>query len=141
MTSTPSTALPVLRIGLFLFMMVWSVEKIIRPEAYQGIYGFFYGLEVGVGAVYAAGAVQLVILAAFVLGLFKTYSYGLVLLMNLATLLVSYRQILAPYDGEVNHLFAASVPVLAGCVVLFMLRDHDTKLVVNLGRSPQRAAA
>lgn len=49
--------------------------------------------------------------------------------MNLISLLVSYRQILDPYDGA-NQLFVASIPVAAASLVLFLLRDRDTWLTV-----------
>ncbi len=49
----------------------------------------------------------------FVAGKFKFASYGLVMLMNVITLLVSYSKILAPYEGSTNHLFVASIVVAA----------------------------
>jgi len=129
MTASPERALPVLRIGMFLFMLVWTLEKLIEPAAYQGIFLNFYGLDLGVTPVYALGILQLAVLMAFVSGAFKTASYGLVLAMNLISLLVSYRQILDPYDGA-NQLFVASIPVAAASLVLFLLRDRDTWLTV-----------
>ena len=134
MTASPERVLPVLRIGMFLFMLVWTLEKLIEPQAYQGIFLNFYGLDLGVAPVYAIGAVQLLVLLAFVSGTFKTATYGLVLAMNVISLLVSYRQILDPYDG-VNQLFVASIPIAAASLVLFLLREHDTWLTFTR-RSP-----
>ncbi len=134
MTASPERALPVLRIGMFVFMLVWTLKKLIEPEAYQGIFLSFYGLDLGAAPIYAIGAVQLLVLLAFVSGAFKTVSYGLVLIMNVISLLVSYQQILDPYNGP-NQLFAASIPVAAASLVLFLLRDRDTWLTVGM-RSP-----
>ncbi len=112
-------------------MMVWTVEKFVRPEAFQSIFGSFYGFNAGHALIYLIGAAQLAILVLFVLGKFKTVSYGLVMLMNVMTLLVSYRQILAPYEGSTNHLFAASIVVAAGSIALFLARNDDRFLVVS----------
>jgi len=117
---------------MFLFMMVWAVEKLVRPESYQAIFGNFYGLkDLGFSVIYFIGAVQIAILVTFVMGKFKTISYGFVLLMNLITSLVSYQQILSPYSGKTNHLFAATIVVLATSIFLFLLRDRDTALTAG----------
>jgi len=137
MTSSTQKGLATLRIGLFLFMMVWTVEKFVRPEAFQSIFGSFYGFDAGHALIYLIGAVQLAVLLLFVSGKFKTVSYGLVMLMNVMTLLVSYRQILTPYEGSTNHLFAASIVVAAGSIALFLSRHDDRFLAV----SDEQAAA
>lgn len=130
MTSSTRKGLAILRIGLFLFMMVWALEKFIRPEAFQSIFGSFYGFDAGHTLIFLIGAVQVAILLLFVSGTFKTASYGLVMLMNVMTLLVSYRQILAPYEGSTNHLFAASIVVAAASIALFLSRSDDDFLVL-----------
>ncbi|MGQ7845772.1 hypothetical protein ACUNV4_14915 [Granulosicoccus sp. 3-233] len=133
MTSSSRIGLATLRIGLFLFMMVWALEKFIRPEAYQSIFGSFYGFDAGQSLIFLIGAVQTAILLLFVAGKFKTVTYGLVMLMNVVTLLVSYRQILAPYEGSTNHLFAASIVVAAASIALFLSRSEDSVLVLGSG--------
>lgn len=130
MSASSRTTLLLLRVGLFLFMMIWAVEKFVRPEAFQNIFGSFYGFDAGNAVIYAFGAVQVVILLLFVAGACKTISYALVMAMNLITLLVSYRQLLAPFEGG-NHLFAASIVVAAASVGLFLARQEDTLLVID----------
>lgn len=130
MTLSTRTALLLLRIGLFLFMMIWAVEKFVRPEAFQNIFGNFYGIDAGNGLIYAFGAVQVLILLLFVCGSFKAVSYGLVMAMNLITLMVSYRQILSPFEGG-NHLFAASIVVAAASIALFLARTDDELLTLG----------
>ena len=138
MISTTEKALPILRIGMFLFMMVWAVEKLVRPEAYQAIFGSFYGQQnMAVSIIYLIGAVQIAILIAFVLGKFKAVTYGLVLAMNLVTTLVSYQQILAPYAGKTNHLFAASIVVLAASLFLFLVRNQDIAMTLGASNETQ----
>jgi hypothetical protein len=53
------------------------------------------------------------------------------MLMNVATLLVSYRQILAPYEGSTNHLFAASIVVATASIALFLSRADDNFLAID----------
>lgn len=130
MTSSTQKGLATLRIGMFLFMAVWALEKFVRPEAYQSIFGSFYGFDAGHSLIYLIGAVQMAVLLLFVMGKFKTASYGLVMLMNVVTLLVSYRQILAPWEGSTNHLFVASIVVATASIALFLSRADDVFLVV-----------
>ena len=132
-TAGVAATLPLLRLSIAVFMLVWSVEKLVKPEGYVKIFQYFYGLSFDIGTVYAIGIVQTAIVIAFAIGLFRTTTYGLMVLMNAITLVVSLPQILDPYGGQTNHLFAASVPVLAACVVLFLLREQDNKLILRFG--------
>lgn len=131
MSSSTQKSLAVLRIGLFLFMMVWALEKIVRPETFKSIFGSFYGFDAGYAVIYLIGAVQIAVLLLFVAGKFKTYTYGLVMAMNVVTLLVSYRQVLNPYEGGTNHLFAASIVVAAASIAIFLARSDDNLLVLK----------
>ncbi|KAJ54126.1 hypothetical protein ACMU_04310 [Actibacterium mucosum KCTC 23349] len=138
MTAPISIALPVLRIGLFVFMMFWAISKLLAPAGAQGIFQGFYGLSLGLSPIIFVGIVQIVILVAFVLGLFRTVTYGLVALMNLLTLLVAAKPIIFAFTEGGNLLFAASIPVLSASVALFLLRDQDSFLTVKL---PAKSAA
>lgn len=133
-TASTAATLPLLRLSITAFMLVWSVEKLVKPEGYVKIFQYFYSLSFDVGTVYAIGIVQTAFVIAFALGLFRSLTYGLMVVMNAVTLIVSLPQILDPYGGQTNHLFVASIPVLAACVVLFLLREQDNKMTV-----PRRA--
>lgn len=130
-TASPAVALPILRWSIAVFMLVWSVDKLLMPEDFIGLFQNFYGATFGVGVILAIGAVQTALIVAFALGLYRTITYGLMLVMNAVTVLVSLPQILDPYGGGANQLFFASVPVLGACLLLFLLRDQDTKLVIK----------
>lgn len=126
-------ALLALRIGIFILFIFWVVDKFVRPGHTSAVGVHFFGLgAMGKSTVYVIGIVELVILLAFVLGLFKTYTYGLVLLFHLASTLVSFPIYLAPYH-EANILFFAAWPTLAACFALFYLRDQDTLWVIGVG--------
>ncbi|HXH00879.1 MAG TPA: hypothetical protein VNI56_01630, partial [Xanthomonadaceae bacterium] len=74
--------------------------------------------------VYAIGSVQVLIVLCFALGVLRTWSYGLVMLMHAGSTLSSWRQYLDPFEGA-NLLFFAAWPMLAACIALFLLREHD----------------
>jgi hypothetical protein len=81
---------------------------------------------------YTVAIGELALLAAFVAGAVKPWSYGLVTLLHGISTLASFRQYLAPFEGP-NLLFFAAWPMLAACVALFLLRDRDTLGVVGRG--------
>ena len=113
-----------LRIGVFIVMLMWTLDKFIRPGHAAGIFKKFYGIEgLSPTVFYVIGALELLLLVGFVTGTAKRYTYGLVLLLHAISTLSSYQQYLAPFD---NLLFFAAWPMLAACVTLYMLRDLDT---------------
>lgn len=144
-SSTDSTAygLFALRVSLFVFMLMWALLKVTTPESYagEGIFSAFYGVDLGVGAVYALGALQIAFLLAFVAGVAKTLTTGGVLAMNAITLLVSLPMIAPAIAGGGNILFAASLPVLGASIALFLMRDRDTFLSVGTARGTAAATA
>ena len=79
------------------------------------------------------GLAQTVLVLMFLAGLARTWTYGAVLLLHAISTLSSWRQYLAPYEG-VNLLFFAAWPMLAACLALFLLRDHDRLLTLGSGK-------
>lgn len=71
-----------------------------------------------------------VVLLGFVLGLFKKWTYGSVLLFHAVSTLSSWQQYLTPFEGP-HLLFFAAWPMLAGCLMLFWLREEDTLLALT----------
>lgn len=119
-------ALLVLRLGVFVLMFTWTIDKFIRPQHAAHVFEQFYGMKgLGVAVVYTAGALELLLLAAFALGVWKRVSYGAVLALHAVSTLSSFRQYLAPFQGP-NLLFFAAWPALAACLALYWLRDLDT---------------
>lgn len=124
-------ALLCLRLGVALVMLVWSVDKLLRPEHAAGVFGAFYALPgLGHESFYLLGGLQLVVVFAFLAGVKRTFSYGAVLAMHAVSTLSSFRQYFAPFEGS-NILFFAAWPMLAACIALFLLRDKDTLLAVD----------
>ncbi len=126
-----SWALLFLRIGIFIPLLIWVIDKFVQPEHAAGVFQAFYGIGgVPVGLVYVLGVVQLLILIGFGLGYQKRITYGLVLLMHTASTLVAFPKYFAPFEGA-NILFYAAWPMLAACLALYTLRDLDTRGTIS----------
>jgi putative oxidoreductase len=127
-------SLLLIRASIVLMLAPWVVDKFRNPEHAIGVFERFYGLGgVAEVLVYGIGIAQVVLLLCFALGLFRTVSYGLVMLMHAGSTLSSWRQYLDPFTGA-NLLFFAAWPMLAACIALFLLREHDTLLSVGKSR-------
>jgi len=134
-----------IRLSLFCLMIMWALLKVTTPASYggsensAGIFGSFYGVRPGLGVVYAIGLAQIAFLLAFLAGVAKFITTGGVMLMNLATLVVSMPAIVAALTGGGNILFAASFPVFGASLALFLMRDQDVFL--SFGKSTPAAVA
>ena len=120
-----------LRLSVAAVMLVWVVDKFVRPEHAVSVLEGFYNLPgVGETIVIGLGIFQLLLVLAFLVGAAKTWSYGAILLLHAASTFVSWRQYLAPFAGA-NILFFAAWPMLAACLALFLLRDQDCLWVIG----------
>ena len=112
-----------IRLSVGLVMIVWVFDKILNPSHGGAVLEGFYGVSgAGESVVRTLGAVQGLIVLAFLLGLARTWSYGAVLLMHGATTLISWSAYLQPLK---NILFFAAWPMLAALITLFLLRGED----------------
>ncbi|MDJ0592692.1 MAG: hypothetical protein QNJ72_22340 [Pleurocapsa sp. MO_226.B13] len=131
-----SLTLLLLRVGVFLMMLIWAVDKFVRPEHATAVFDSFYGVGgIGTSLVYLLGSIQLAILVGFLLGYRKRITYGLVLLMHTLSTLISFPVYFKPFAEGSNILFWAAWPVLAACFGLYYLRDLDTKFAFANQRS------
>ncbi|MEQ8971980.1 MAG: hypothetical protein RIE73_16490 [Coleofasciculus sp. C1-SOL-03] len=122
-------ALLVLRISVFIVMLMWTLDKFVKPDHAAAVYQNFYlisGLSNQI--FYIIGAIQLIIILGFVAGFQKRWTYLLVLFFHAVSTFSSFRQYLAPFD---NLLFFAAWPMLAACFTLYYLRDMDTLWTVD----------
>jgi len=124
-------SLLLLRISVFAVMLMWTVDKFINPGHAAGIFESFYGIGgVGTILVWILGAIELIVLMAFVAGYARIWTYGFVMVVHGASTLSSFGQYLAPFEGP-NLLFFAAWPMWAACIALFILRDRDRLLSVD----------
>ena len=143
-----SWTMPVLRFGMGLFIAAWGLDKLMATEVGQGIFSGAYSVELAASAVRAAGIAEIVLGLALAAGFLRFVTAWLVLAINLASTLSVWRQILDPWgaigltDGDgVNHLFLASIVIVAASVVLVLnARDDTATLDRRLGISPARTA-
>jgi len=120
-----STALLMLRLGVFLVMLMWTLDKFVNPAHASRIFANFYGLGgVASASLALVGAFELLLILAFVLGYQKRWTYGAVFIMHAISTVSSFRQYLDPFN---NLLFFAAWPMLAACYALYRLRDLDTR--------------
>lgn len=128
------TALLLLRVSVFFVMAIWSLDKLVNPAHAAAVFeNFYYLAGFGTGILFAIGLVQLVLEVGFLVGVLKTWTYGYVLVAHFASTISSWEQYLSPLDPA-NMLFHAGIPMLAACIALFMLRDHDTLLTAGAMR-------
>jgi hypothetical protein len=119
-----------LRVTVALVMLVWNLDKFVNPDHAAAVYENFYRLGgLSSTVMYGIGAVEIVIVTAFLAGFMKRFSYGAVLVLHAISTISSYKQYLAPFAGP-NILFFAAWPMLAACLALYLLRDRDVMFTV-----------
>ena len=117
-----------LRLGVFVVMFVWTLDKFINPAHSAKIFQHFYGVEgMGETIMYLLGALQLMLVLTFLVGVKKRITYGLVFLLHAISTLSSYAKYIDAFN---NLLFFAAWPMLAACFALYLLRDEDTKFTL-----------
>lgn len=123
--------IPVLRVGMGLFLALWGVDKLAATKGSLGIFSTFYGLEVGALLVQAAGLAEILLGVFLAVGLFRVPAAWIALAVNGVSTLASWRQILDPWgwlgltDGG-THLFLASIVVMAANVAIVLNARDET---------------
>jgi hypothetical protein len=119
-------ALLLMRLSVFAVLLVWTVDKFVRPEHAAAVFRNFY-LIGGLGdrVFTVIGILEVVLIAGFVVGFRKRLTYGAVFILHGISTLSSYKQYLAPFEDP-NLLFFAAWPMWAACFALYALRDRDT---------------
>tara|TARA_R110002072_G_scaffold198102_5_gene355619 strand:+ start:123 stop:521 length:399 start_codon:yes stop_codon:yes gene_type:complete len=124
-----ANALLLLRLGVFMVMFVWTLDKFINPQHSAGVFEHFYGLsDLSSTAFVWIGVAQLILVMAFVVGYKKRISYGAVLILHSISTLSSWHKYMDPFN---NLLFFAAWPMLAACIALYYLRDMDTRWTID----------
>ena len=122
-----------LRLGVFIVMLMWTIDKIVRVDHAKIVFEKFYLLTGFENAVmYLLAGAELLLILAFLAGVKKRLSYGLVFLLHGVSTISSFKQYLNPFEGG-NLLFFAAWPMLAACFTLYVLRDFDRML--SFGKS------
>ena len=138
-----ANSLLILRLALGGFLFLWAIEKFIIPgKVIKLSKKFFFGTLDDVTTTYALGAVLTILSVAFIIGAYKRWVYLYGFTIHAITVIFTWFRIVDPYGliekgglfrGKPEHLFLASVPVLAAFWVLYVMRDSDTKWCSRLG--------
>lgn len=119
----------ILRLGLAWFLIVWAVNKILAPEQYQKIWGYFHGYDIGASAPYYMAAAQIAICLCIAAGLWRGVTYALGFLMHGVTVVVILPALIAPFvikNGfPTNRNQAIALAALGGFAALWLLRHRD----------------
>jgi len=107
---------------------MWTMDKFVNPGHTAKVFEIFYGISSSTIAVYVLGVVQLVLVLAFLAGVKKRLTYGLIFILHGASTLSAYNQYI---DGFNNLLFFAAWPMWAACFALYLLRDEDVKFTIK----------
>lgn len=138
--------IPLLRIGMGIFLATWGIDKLLATEGSVGIFSNFYGVDVGALVIRFLGVLEIVFGIALAAGLFRVFTAWTQLLVNSVSTIASWRQILDPWGvlglGQGgSHLFLASIVITAASIVLVLnAREDGFTLDRWLGRSRRSAA-
>ncbi len=133
-------ALLLLRLSVAIALGMWCAGKFINPTQTTRILSGFYSIRgVSFAGAYGVGILQAVLILAFVTGIAKRVTYGLVLLSHTPAVLAPWAQYLHPYGGHVL-LFLGAFPMWSACFALYYLRAYDVLWVLSPGRARNAGA-
>lgn len=90
-------SLLLLRLGVFLVITMWILDKFFNPGHAAAIFEKFYAIGgVGESIVIAIAVIEMVLLLLFVTGVKKTLTYGLVMLLHAGSTFSAFKQYLGP---------------------------------------------
>ena len=117
-----------LRLGVFIVMSAWTLDKFLNPGHAAKVFENFYFIGgVGQEIMMVIGAAELLIILAFLAGLWRRFTYGFVMIVHGVSTFSSWKQ----YTTDINLLFFAAWPMLATCATLYLLRDLDVKFTLK----------
>jgi len=126
-------ALLIMRLSAAIFLGLWATLKFHHPEWTQNIFKGAYRIEffeVTNAMAYTFGILQLMIVVAFAIGLWRFWTYGLMMLMSAAGVIGSLGSF-AAYMNYPKNLMLTSIPTLGALIALFILRDLDNLLSMS----------
>jgi hypothetical protein len=118
-------ALLLLRVGLGVFLLLWSCDKFAEPDTAVKIFQGFYKIPISTPAAYGIGAIEALISILIIAGAEKSYTYAIGLTLHGISTFASWKQLTSPFS-QGHHLFVAAIPVLTAFIALYILRDRDT---------------
>lgn len=115
----------ILRFGLGGFLAVCAIDKIISPETTATLIFDYYLINVSVAIIMIIGGAELVLSLFFLMGMYKTWTYGTGFAVQVIAVATLLQNLLWPFGK--NHLFLMLFPLLFAFGALFLMRKLDTK--------------
>ncbi len=117
-----------LRLGVFIVMFVWTMGKFFDPAHVIRYFDRFFLIEgLAMTLVFIMGALETVLVFAFLAAVWKRYSYGIVLFLHSVSTIMTWPQ----YTFDFPLYFFTAWPMLAACITLYLLRDLDVKFTLG----------
>ena len=124
-------ALLLLRIGVFVVMLMWTLDKLVNPEHAAKVFQKYFFISGFQSIAFnALGVIELFVIIGFLIGYKKRWTYGIVLAAHAISTVFTFGNYLTPFS---NLLYFAAWPMLAACFALYYLRDADTLLAIKKG--------
>lgn len=124
-----------MRLGIGLVFAIWTLDKFVNPDHAIRVFEHFYMIPwLTQNSAYLVGALQALLVLAFLSGFLKTWSYGLIFLMHSVSTLTPMMNYFNPWEGA-NLLFFAAWPMLAAAWALWSLREYDTLFCVDAAKA------
>ena len=92
-----SVTLMLIRAGIATVFLMWTIDKFVNPEHAAAVFTKFYKIP-GLSETFAylVGGVQLALVLAFLLGAFRKWTYGAILLLHAISTFSSWANHLDP---------------------------------------------
>lgn len=115
-----------LRLGVFIVMAVWTLDKFFNVDHALGVFEKFYYIPSSMAEplMLFIAIAEAVLITLFFAGIKKRITYGLVFVLHAVSTFSSWHVYIDPFN---NMLFWAAWPMLAACFALYLMRDMDTK--------------
>lgn len=118
-----------LRVSLGWLLVIWGADKLFNVEHGMAVAStFYFGFLAVESALRVAGALQMLVGLAVVVGFARRWVYPVQLLLNGAALLAVMQSVIDPwswlFEGS-NALFYPSLIIFAASLLLIAYRDED----------------
>lgn len=124
-------ALFILRLGLIWFIFLWAAHKIILPGQYRNLAQNFDDVTLSNFQIYATAGFQIVLCLLALVGIFRLFSYGALLVMHAFTVSRRWEGFLDPFalndagTFPIHRNQVIDLAVLGAFIALVLLRHRD----------------
>ncbi|MEO1428526.1 MAG: ATP-binding protein [Cyanobacteria bacterium J06632_19] len=129
----------VMRLSISIFFLALITQKLFITQPKQEIFQSFDSLNIPAFICYPLLFITTVLIVSFLSGLYKTFSYGGVLSMQLVLLAPIYKEFFK-FSEPTDILLWSSIPLLGTSISLFLLREHDNLFALGKPSSNKNQA-